>query len=60
VKNISAKQPQAQYEMGRASRAPKGNWNALKHRRYTREAIEQTRQLRALLRQAKTFAQKID
>jgi len=34
------------------SGAPPGNKNALKHGRYTREAIEERRQLRALLRQS--------
>jgi hypothetical protein len=34
------------------SGAPRGNKNALKHGRYTREAIEERRQLRALLRQS--------
>jgi hypothetical protein len=31
---------------------PRGNKNALKHGRYTREALEERRQLRALLRQS--------
>jgi glucans biosynthesis protein len=34
------------------SGAPRGNKNALKHGRYTREAIEGRRQLRVLLRQS--------
>jgi glucans biosynthesis protein len=34
------------------SGAPRGNKNALKHGRYTREAVEERRQLRALLRQS--------
>jgi uncharacterized protein YjcR len=34
------------------SGAPRGNKNALKHGRYTREAIQELRQLRALLRQS--------
>jgi hypothetical protein len=34
------------------SGAPRGNKNALKYGRYTREAIEERRQLRALLRQS--------
>jgi hypothetical protein len=33
------------------SGAPRGNKNALKHGRYTYEALERRRQLRALLRQ---------
>jgi uncharacterized protein YjcR len=35
------------------SGAPRGNKNALKHGLYTREAIEQRRQLRALMRQSR-------
>jgi hypothetical protein len=34
------------------SGAPRGNKNALRHGRYTREAIQELRQLRALLRQS--------
>jgi hypothetical protein len=34
------------------SGAPRGNKNALKHGYYTREAIEERRQLQALLRQS--------
>jgi uncharacterized protein YjcR len=40
------------------SGAPKGNKNALKHGRYTREAIE-TRQASSLLRDSQAFIQKI-
>ena len=36
----------------RGSGAPRGNKNALKHGRYTSEAIEERRQVRELLRQA--------
>ena len=35
------------------SRAPRGNKNALKHGLYTRGAIEERRQLRALMRQSR-------
>jgi uncharacterized protein YjcR len=42
------------------SGAPRGNKNALKHGRYTREAIEERRQLRALLRQSHMLIQKIE
>jgi hypothetical protein len=42
------------------SGAPRGNKNALKHGRYTREAIEERRQLRALLRQSRMLIQKIE
>jgi glucans biosynthesis protein len=41
------------------SGAQRGNKNALKHGQYTREAIEQRRQLRSLLRQSRTLIQKI-
>jgi len=39
------------------SGAPRGNKNALKHGRYTREAIEERQQLRALLRQSRSLIQ---
>jgi glucans biosynthesis protein len=42
------------------SGAPRGNKNALKHGRYTREAIEERRQLRALLRQSRSLIQQIE
>jgi glucans biosynthesis protein len=42
------------------SGAPRGNKNALKHGRYTREAIEERRQLRALLRQSLMLIQQIE
>ena len=42
------------------SGAPRGNKNALKRGRYTREAIEECRQLRALLRQSRMLFQRID
>jgi hypothetical protein len=41
------------------SGAPRGNKNALKHGRFTREAIEQRRQLRELLRQSRALVQSI-
>jgi hypothetical protein len=34
--------------------------NALKHGRYTREAVEERRQLRALLRQSRMLIQQIE
>jgi len=40
--------------------APYGNKNALKHGRYTREAIEERRQLRTFLRQSRMLIQKIE
>jgi hypothetical protein len=40
--------------------APRGNKNALKHGRYTREAIEQRRQLRAFMRQTRILIQQIE
>jgi len=42
------------------SGAPRGNKNALKHGRYTREALEERRQLRALLRQSRMLIQEIE
>jgi uncharacterized protein YjcR len=42
------------------SGAPRGNKNALKHGRFTREAIEERRQLQALLRQARMLIQQIE
>jgi len=42
------------------SGAPRGNKNALKTGGYTREAIEERRQLRALLRQSRMLIQKIE
>jgi glucans biosynthesis protein len=41
------------------SGAPRGNKNALKHGRFTREAIERRRQLRDLLRQSRALIQSI-
>jgi len=42
------------------SGAPRGNKNALKHGRHTREAIEERRQVRAFLRQALMLIQDIE
>jgi len=42
------------------SGAPRGNTNALKHGRYTRVAIEERQQLRALLRQSRSPIQQIE
>jgi uncharacterized protein YjcR len=42
------------------SGAPRGNKNALKHGRYTREVIAERRQLRALLRQSRSLIQQIE
>lgn len=42
------------------SGAPRGNKNALKHGQYTREAIEQRRQVRELVRQSRALLQKIE
>jgi hypothetical protein len=39
--------------------APAGNKNALKHGRYTRETIEQRRQLQALLRRSRDLMHEI-
>ena len=42
------------------SGAPRGNQNALKHGMYTREAIEERRQLQDLMRQLRRLIQDID
>jgi uncharacterized protein YjcR len=42
------------------SGAPRGNKNALKHGLYTREAIEERRHLRALVRQSSMLIQEIE
>jgi uncharacterized protein YjcR len=42
------------------SGAPRANKNAFKHGRYTREAIEERQQLRALLRQSRSLIQQIE
>ena len=41
------------------SGAPRGNKNALKRGRYTREAIEERRSLQSLLRESRALIQKI-
>jgi len=41
------------------SGAPRGNKNALKHGRYTREAFQERQQLRALLRQSLSLLDEI-
>jgi glucans biosynthesis protein len=43
----------------KGSGAPKGNKNALKHGRYTKQAIEERRKLRALIRDAGRFLEEI-
>jgi uncharacterized protein YjcR len=42
------------------SGAPRGNQNALKHGLYTREAIEERRQVRTLMRQSRLLIQGIE
>jgi uncharacterized protein YjcR len=42
------------------SGAPKGNQNALKHGLYTKAAIEERRQVRALIRQSRKVVQGIE
>jgi uncharacterized protein YjcR len=42
------------------SGAPRGNQNALKHGLYTREALKECRQLRALLQQSAKLVQEIE
>jgi hypothetical protein len=41
------------------SGAPRGNKNALKHGRFTREAIEERRQLQSLLRESNALIRSI-
>ncbi len=43
----------------KGSGAPKGNKNALKHGLYTKQAIEERRKLRALIRDAGRFLEEI-
>jgi len=42
------------------SGAPRGNKNALKHGLYTREAIQERRQLQSLFRQSRTLIREIE
>jgi hypothetical protein len=42
------------------SGAPRGNKNALKHGQYTREAIEERRQIRAFMHQVFMLLQEIE
>jgi uncharacterized protein YjcR len=42
------------------SGAPIGNKNALKHGRYTKEAIQRRKSLRALLREASSLIRNLD
>jgi hypothetical protein len=42
------------------SGAPRGNNNALKHGLYTRVAIEERRQLQALMRKSRRLVQEIE
>jgi hypothetical protein len=42
------------------SGAPRGNKNALKHGLHTRQAIEERRQLQALMRQSRRLVQEIE
>jgi uncharacterized protein YjcR len=41
------------------SGAPHGNKNALKHGRYTRQAIQERRELQSLLRNSRTLIREI-
>ena len=45
---------------GKSPGAPKGNSNALKHGRYTAEAIAERRELMALLRDMKGLVEQVD
>jgi hypothetical protein len=45
---------------GKAPGAPKGNSHALRHGRYSAEAIAERRELGALLRDMKALAEQVD
>jgi len=45
---------------GKSPGAPKGNSHALKHGRYTAEAIAERRELGALLRDMKALAEQVE
>jgi hypothetical protein len=45
---------------GKAKGAPRGNSHALKHGRYTAEAIAERRELMALLREMKGMVEQLD
>lgn len=45
---------------GKAPGAPKGNRNAVRHGRYTAEAIAERRELAALLREMKGLVEQAD
>jgi hypothetical protein len=45
---------------GKATGAPKGNQNALKHGRYTAAAVSRRRELRALIAGMKHLAKEVD
>jgi len=44
----------------KGSGAPRGNQNALKHGRYTKQAIEERKNLRRLIRDAESLIEEID
>jgi hypothetical protein len=45
---------------GKAPGAPKGNSHALRHGRYSAEAIAERRELRGLLRDMKALAEQVE
>jgi hypothetical protein len=57
---VSEKKRCRMHDGAPGSGAPRGNKNALKHGFYTREAIEERRQLRALVRQSRMLIQQIE
>jgi len=57
---VAGKKRCRMYGGATGSGAPRGNTNALKHGRYTRVAIEERQQLRALLRQSRSPIQQIE
>ena len=44
----------------KGSGAPRGNQNALKHGHYTKQAIEERKNLRQLIRDAESLIEEID
>jgi len=57
---VSGKRRCRMHGGAQGSGVPRGNKNALKHGLHTRKAIEERRQLRALMRQSRMLIQKIE
>jgi glucans biosynthesis protein len=56
---VSGKRPYRMHGGAEGSGAPRGRKKALKHGRITREAIEERRQLRALMRESHALIRSI-